>query len=407
MTSRSVSTHTATQPSLVAEQSLKQRHLLTLWNPLYGPNAMEGHLEVFLGKVADFRQGKTDEDDVYVWWGKVRSQHRDKPLPHLNDITGLDKELAEHASHPSEIHLYLTDYRSLFVAEIGEITCDDMLKDDREHVPHYYARNDLVCDCWFRLWDIRRLVSDDLVSVASELRHLRNTRHHDHPVSLYGGMVELPLIVTRPDGTRYFDRDARDRLTGGKYWAEFDAERVGVGAMERELRENLFGDEQWTNLDPIARTFIATAEKVFRDHRDDPGFDFTPVIIEFAKAFEVQCNRILGRALAGASVELRRTNIDGKTVDIVQQGPLPLGQLGVVLGRERALVEHLKRNLRQGDWFTGSLPAILVEFSKLRNPAAHTGRVTRDVATQWRNQLLGIGCHGELSKLAGVRRAGW
>ena len=33
--------------------------------------------------------------------------------------------------------------------------------------------------------------------------------------------------------------------------------------MERELRENLLGDDAWIALDPAARTFIATAEKIF------------------------------------------------------------------------------------------------------------------------------------------------
>ncbi|MDP3940204.1 MAG: hypothetical protein Q8R92_18975 [Deltaproteobacteria bacterium] len=386
---------------------MDQRHLLTLWNPLYGPNAMELHLAVLLGKIAEHREGKTDENDVYVWWGKVKSQHRDKPLPHLEDIRALDSELAEKASDPSEIHLYLTDYRSLYIAEVGEITSDNMLAQDRAHVPDYYDRGDLLCDCWFRLWDIRRLVGDDLVSVASELQRLRNTRHHDHPVSLYGGMVELPLIVTRPDGTRFFDLEARNRVTDGKYWAEFDAERVGIGAMERELRENLFGDEQWANLDPVARTFIATGEKIFRDHRGDPGFDFTPVIIEFAKVFEVQGNAILSRALSGAPPDLRQANIDGKTIDFVRQGPLSLGQLGLLLDGDKRLVDYLRKQLRHGEWFTGSLPAITTAFAQLRNEAAHTKRVSRETATQWRNQLLGIGCYGDFGHLANVRRAGW
>jgi hypothetical protein len=38
-----------------------------------------------------------------------------------------------------------------------------------------------------------------------------------------------------------------------------------------------------------------------------------------------------------------------------------------------------------------------------RNPAAHSEPVSRAVAEQLRNQLLGMGCHGELVKLAGVR----
>lgn len=385
---------------------MNQRHLVTLWNPVFGPNVMQMHLELLLENMALHRAGKVSRDDPHVWWGKVRSEHRDKPLPHLDDICSIDNELADKASDPSEVHLYLTDYRSLYVAEVGEITCEDVATTDPDHVPAYYGTHRLACDCWFRLWDVRRLVTDDLVSVAAELRHLRNTRYHGHPVSLYGGMVDLPLIVTRPDGTRFFDPDARHRLTGGKFWAEFDAERVGLGAMERELRENVFGDTHWASLEPVARTFIATAEKIFRDHREDPVFDFTPVIVEFAKAFEVQGNAILGRALAGAPREARLANVDGRTIDIVKEGPLSLGQLGMLMNNERALVEVLNRRLRHGNWFTGSLPAMLQEFAKVRNDAAHTGRVTRETAIYWRNYLLGVGCHGVLAELADVKVVG-
>jgi hypothetical protein len=72
------------------------------------------------------------------------------------------------------------------------------------------------------------------------------------------------------------------KVTDGSLWAEFDAQSVGLGVMERELRENLFGDEVWMALEPAARTFIATAEKIFRDHRSDPAFAFGPVIGNFS-----------------------------------------------------------------------------------------------------------------------------
>ena len=59
--------------------------------------------------------------------------------------------------------------------------------------------------------------------------------------------------------------------------------------MERDLRENLFGEQAWRALEATARRFIATGEKLFREHRADPAFDFGPVVRSFAKALEVQC----------------------------------------------------------------------------------------------------------------------
>lgn len=100
--------------------------------------------------------------------------------------------------------------------------------------------------------------ANDTPLVITELQELRNVHYNDRPVSVYGGMVDLPLVVTRPDQVSYFDDDDRERLTDGKLWAEFDAEAgTGLGATERDLRENRFGDQLWLALDAGARTFIA------------------------------------------------------------------------------------------------------------------------------------------------------
>jgi hypothetical protein len=97
-----------------------------------------------------------------------------------------------------EIHLYLTDYRSLYVGHIDEITREPVTTTDPEHVPHYYIDGAFYCDFWFRVQDLRRIVSDDLLAVIQELKQLENVLYFNKPVSLYGGMVNLPLVVTPP-----------------------------------------------------------------------------------------------------------------------------------------------------------------------------------------------------------------
>lgn len=71
-------------------------------------------------------------------------------------------------------------------------------------------------------------------------------------MSLYGGMVDLPLIVTRPDEVSWFQD--RDLLTDGHLWAERESELKGEGErMARELRDNLLGPEVWGALEPATR----------------------------------------------------------------------------------------------------------------------------------------------------------
>ena len=382
------------------------RHLVGVWNPSYGTDVMESHILLLRERAGQFRHGAEDEEEVYVWWGKIRSARRQSAMPHLREILSLEKELGEvDGDALKEVQLYLTDYRSLYVAHVGEITADDVRDDDDEsHIPRIYLNREIHCDCWFRLWDIRRLVSDDTLAVVDELKKLRNTAYHDMPVSIYGGMVNLPLIVTRPDGAQYFEPDVRNQLTNARYWVEFDGEHSGIGFTERELREHCFGEEPWARLDPGTRTFIATAEKLYRDHRNDVAFDFSPVVVDFAKAFEVQTNIFLKHALRRLKPLERMANLDGRSVDLAKSGPYSLGTLAIILGGMDELNAALKRQfLSGGEWFTASLHAILKELADIRNPAAHYSAVNRETVRRLRNNYLGVGCEGDFVKLAKVR----
>jgi len=239
--------------------------------------------------------------------------------------------------------------------------------------------------------------------VIAELKRLRNVRYGNRPVSLYGGMVDLPLIVIRPDGTRFFDDEERDRLTDGQLWAEFDAERdAGVAAMERELRENLLGNSAWSVLELTTRTFLATAEDIFRTHRGDAAFDFASVLGSFAKALEVECNAILRRALAGAKPAARRAKVGDRTVDLAAFRSLTLGELAYTLGSERELATVVAGTVESGRWFANELPVVLDAFVQVRNPGTHSARLDLATASEWRNRLMGIGCLGIFVELARV-----
>jgi len=382
---------------------MSERHLLGVWNPSYASDAMDAHLRVLLNNIAAFRSGKVKEEDVYVWWGKVGSKNRLDPLPHLDEILAMDTDLEDQGESGRELHLYLTDYRSLYVGHVYEITAADVTKDEGDHVPSYYTERRLNSDCWFRLGDIRRLILDDTVGVIAELKKLRNTHYGDRAVSLYGGMVNLPLIVSRDDGARFFEPTMRAALLDGQFWAEADAGRTGLGAIERELRENLLGEEAWNALDLTTRTFVATAELVFRTNRGDAGFDFAGVVVNLAKALEVQVTGLVRRALADAPVAERTVVIDGKAIDVTRGIPLSLGMLGRVLMKDETIRNALRPRLIDGDWLLTKGGSVLSAFSNHRNPAAHSQVVSRDHARKLRNQLLGIGGHSDLVQLAATR----
>ena len=375
------------------------RHLVTVWNPAYARDAMDEHLRVLREWGRRFTEGSIDEDDVYVWWGKVKSSNRQQPMAHRADALAVGDQPDD-----EEVQLYLTDYRALYVGDVLEVRGDDLPASEDAHVPSYYRERDLRCDLWFRLGDVRRLVVDDTLGVVEELKKLANVHYNDRPVSIYGGMVNLPLVVTRPDGARFFDLDERETLAGDRLWAEFDAEQgAGIATVERDLRDNRFGETLWYALEPTARVFAATGERLYRDHRADAAFDFSPSLTSLAKAVEVQANAILRRAAARLSPAARRANVGGRTVDLTEHRSLTLGELARAIGGERELSEGLARVLDNARWFRESFPAMLDALAEARNAAAHSGMTDRDTASHWRNRLIGVGCEGDLVALARTR----
>lgn len=385
----------------------ESRHLLTVWNPAYAEDALDAHLRVLL-RWAERSRDDSDPvtpDDVYVWWAKVRSPNRDEPLPHAADIALIDEQVQA----GEETHLYLTDYRSLYVGHIAEVTADNILEDEGEpeHAPSYYQK--MEADFWFRLWDLRRLVADDTKAVIEELRRLRNTRYHDRPVSLYGGMVELPLIVTREDGVRWFAD--RDLLTSGRLWAERDADlRADTQRLARELPDNLFGRAAWERFETATRTFLASAEAVYRARRDDPAFDFSGPAIEYAKAVETELNAVLfpplRNRLHSAAVKERELIMDGRRVDL--GGRVPHQSLGTImhlLEREPIVARVLGSAFSAADagWLRTAAPPLLRGIVDLRNPAAHSQAISRERAANVRELVMGVGCEGVLVRLARVK----
>ncbi|MBA2670376.1 MAG: hypothetical protein H0U67_08410, partial [Gemmatimonadetes bacterium] len=83
-------------------------------------------LEVLLAWAERRQRGDVEQDEVYVWWAKLRSENRQQPLPHGSEILTLQGQV----DYGFETHLYLTDYRSLYVADLDEITAADMLDGD-------------------------------------------------------------------------------------------------------------------------------------------------------------------------------------------------------------------------------------------------------------------------------------
>jgi hypothetical protein len=374
------------------------QHVLEIWDPAEGAETMQSHLRVLLNSVRNYRAGRHSDAEVFVWWG-----HRRTPgaTPSAFERLGPIPVEADRNDPGPETHLYLTDLSSLYVAHLGGVTRDAPKPRD-DHVPHLYRQRD-TCDGWYRLWDVRRLVDRDTSAVAREFRKLRNPSEGNRPVVLHDGLPRAPFVVADSGEVRYFDPPTRKHYIDDQFWVEFDAERGGIGSVERELRENLFGEEAWGRFGPLARSFVATGEKLWRDHAGDPMFDVGVVLLELSKAVEARTNGALREVLAGAPERVRSWNSNGSSIDVTRNhlGLLDLSQY--MLSSEEVFT-YLKTHARHGSWFAGQLPPILEDLTDARNRAAHGLEVTWQEVSSWRARLLGVGCHGYLVQLGSVAR---
>ena len=124
------------------------KHLVAVWNPAHAQYAIDLTIQLLLERVHEASRGRLSHDEVYVWWGQKRSPNRQAPMPHVAELEELKSEIE--SDEDGEHHLYLTDYRSLYVAHLARIDFDDVREDpdERSAVPSFYAE-DWSMDCWF------------------------------------------------------------------------------------------------------------------------------------------------------------------------------------------------------------------------------------------------------------------
>jgi hypothetical protein len=137
-----------------------------------------------------------------------------------------------------------------------------------------------------------------------------------------------------------------------------------------------------------------------REHRRDPAADLSPVLVSYGKAIEAQLNELLRRVMRTAPEAARRVKVGDATRMLPEALPLTLGQLGFALRGERALAEYLLASVKDGAWLTNEFAAIIDEFARVRNPAAHGGVVRREEVMEWRGRMLGVGGESVVGRLA-------
>ena len=162
------------------------KNILILYNPYYQQNVIEQHLEILKERGA-------------VAFGKLRSALRDYESPNENILN----EIYEGASKEASIQLFLTDYNSIFVANVIAVKTDKTIL---IKAPKYYDALDV--EKWFIFDDLRLLVSDNFQIIRDKiLANFKATNYNNRTYAIYGNHYVYPMQVSMKEGINYFEKD--------------------------------------------------------------------------------------------------------------------------------------------------------------------------------------------------------
>jgi hypothetical protein len=373
-------------------QRTKMENLLILYNSYYQKDVVERHIEIL--------QEAADPLRARVAFGKVRSPIRNYEHPYAERLEAIYAAVSE----KRPLQLFLTDYADMYVARVVEASREDR----SEIAPAYYGEKGLDVEVWFVIDDIRRIVRDDFRFIRDRvLSNFTTPNFNDWHYAIYGNHYVYPLVVEMDDPVDYFDYDE----AGQRYFLDiFRSERAQE--LQRHLVHYRFGEDLFYAMHPNAQDALVAAEMEYADHQEDPLYDFTAVVIQYAKAYERELWRFAARLFAylGEREDLGGIGyeVQGRSYRFAEyQVHKPNVGTTLWLMGNRQIRDAVERHIPGGalkSFVKWGLRQSIGELPSVRNEAAHGTKTSLEAARAFREKVVGIGESGLLADLAKYRR---
>lgn len=385
------------------------KNLLILYNPYYQANVIEAHLEVLKANGA-------------VAFGKIRSKLKDKfgandlceSAESLESLVNLLRDSGDSrnpnacgdlkdlgnpkdskvlndssdSNHSNFLQLFLTDYANLYVAKVVDIvkTATDRL------IPRYYKEKNLNVECYFIISDLREIVRDNFAIIRDKyLANLTTPHFENHTYALYGNSYVYPLQVAQKEKICYFLGNTKHFLTLFKS-ADFLAQK-------QILMDYTFGESYLYALHPDSFENLIFAELEFHANKGDKLYDFSGVILRYAKAFEQECYLLIRQMVeilgAKDSAILRLKFGAGSKMKEVANLLSEKAMLGAYLHIiDNLLKKHIREHLSaEFASFCDRFTKDIAFMQKARNPVAHSDFARFSEANEVRIRTIGVGAH--------------
>ena len=388
-------------------------NLLILYNPYYQDTVIESHLEVLKQK------GK-------VAFGKVRSKLKDtlgnqkctgeNPL----DLATIKSELQSQKAQDKRayLQLFLTDYANLYVAKVDEIL--DKSQAPNEIIPNYYQQKGLNVEGYFIITDLREIVRDDFATLRDKyLAGFCTPDFGGHTYAIYGNSYTYPLRITQKNEVDYFCDDLGDDFgwqsrgeakANKKYFLNLFKSAEFL-AMQENLAHFVFGTNLLYALHPNSFENLIYAELEFSANKGDVGYDFSGVVLRYAKAYEQECRIFMKdfiATLAKNDKKLLEIDFDenGKTKkvgDLLESSTfLGIYKHLLKVTLQPYITKYATENPKFLSFITRFSMAIN-HIQQVRNPAAHGDILRLKSANTFRAKILGIGDRSYIADMLKAR----
>lgn len=350
------------------------KNIIILYNPYYQENVIEQHLEILKDKGA-------------VAFGKLRSTLRDHESPN-EDI--LDK-VYESVSKETPMQLFLTDYNSIFVANVISVKTDKTLL---TKAPKYYDALDV--EKWFVFDDLRLLVDGNFQIIRDKiLANFKATNYNNRTYALYGNPYVYPMQVTMKEEINYFEKDDENF----KYYTN-----IFKSDLELETKESLinftFGTEIFYSFASNTQDNIISAEIEYLQNRHNPLYDFSSLVVKYSKAVELELHRFMKvvfkyltekeSSLANLSYSIQGRDY---VLSDIQEHKANYGTYKFLIRKyeiKDAINTYItNRNLRY--FIASTTPQFINIMQNIRNESVHGGTTSLKECNDIRNSMLGIG----------------
>ena len=350
------------------------KNIIILYNPYYQEDVIEQHLEILKDKGA-------------VAFGKVKSALKNQEHPNEQKL----EELYGEVSKEKHMQLFLTDYNSIFVANVIAVKKDKTIL---IKTPKYYDSLDV--EQWYVFDDLRLIVKDNFSLIRDKiLSNFKAVNYNNRTYAIYGNPYVYPMQITMKEEIDYFEKDDESF----KFYTNIFKSELELQT-KQSLIDFTFGSDIFYSFNSNTQDNIISAQIEYLQNKHNPLYDFSSVVVKYSKAVELELHRfmkIVFKYLCDRDNYLSNIDysIQGRdyVLSDIQEHKANYGTYKFLIRNpkiKRAINDYISQKDLKSFIIT-TIPKFISIMQNIRNESVHGGSTTLKECNDIRDNMLGIG----------------